>query len=66
MRNFLLESNEMRFRLKKTTFHILENSYGDYDVIITWNYDKTFNIERNIVMALRLGTITAKISYFAL
>ena len=66
MRNFLLESNEIRFRPKKTTFDIFENSYGNYDVIMTWNYDETINIEQIIALASRLGTITAKISYFAL
>ena len=66
MRNFLLESNEIRFRPKKTTFDIFENSYGNYDVIMIWNYDKMINIEQNIALASRLGLITAKISYFAL
>ena len=61
MRNFLLESNEMRFRPKKTIFDILEN----YDVIMTWNYDETINIEQNIALSSRLGTTTMKISYFA-
>ena len=64
MRNFLLESNEIRFRPKKTTFDILENLYGDNDVIMTWNHNKMINIEQNIALASRLGTITAKISYF--
>ena len=49
MRNFLLESNEIRFRPKKTTFYIFGNSYSDYDVIMTWKYDETINIEQNIV-----------------
>ena len=46
MRNFLLESNEIRFRPKKTTFDILENLYGDNDVIMTWNRDETIAVEQ--------------------
>ena len=46
MRNFRLESNEMRFSPNKKIFDILENSHGDYDVIMTWNNNETITIEQ--------------------
>ena len=66
MRNFLLESNEIRFRPKKTTFDVFEKYLGNYDVIMTWNYDETIDIEQIITLVSRLGKNTEKISYFAL
>ena len=46
MRNFLLESNEMRFRRPKTTIFRHFLVFDDNDVIMTWNRDETITLEQ--------------------